>query len=85
MCGYNRCLAALDFHHLNPLEKEFKVANYKRPQMSESIRRELDKCVLVCRNCHSEIHAGVVQLVEHQLPKLDVVGSSPIARSVEND
>lgn len=82
VCGYNKCLAALDFHHLDSSSKEFGIANYKRPTLSEELLRELDKCILLCRNCHSELHASVGQSVDHQLPMLNVVGSNPIARSV---
>ena len=57
-CGYNRCDAALDFHHVNPKEKE---GNYfrKRKGFTEDLRKELDKCVLVCSNCHREIHSSL--------------------------
>lgn len=82
LCGYSKCPAALDFHHVDPGEKDFRISQYKRPIMSDKICRELDKCVLLCRNCHSEVHAGVAQLEEHQLPKLNVEGSSPFARSM---
>jgi hypothetical protein len=81
ICGYARCLASLDFHHLDPNEKEFKIGNYKRPSMSDEIRGELDKCVLLCKNCHSEVHAGVAQLVGHLLPKQNVEGLNPFVRS----
>lgn len=53
-CGYGGCLAALDFHHLNPKEKEGLKAHWS----FEKNRKELDKCVLVCVRCHREIHAG---------------------------
>jgi hypothetical protein len=55
ICGYNKCFASLDFHHTNPEEKE---AQFKT-MMSWTWNRvlvELDKCILVCRNCHSELH-----------------------------
>lgn len=52
-CGYSRCIAALDFHHLDPNEKESD-----RPAAWEKIAIKLRKCVLVCANCHREIHAG---------------------------
>jgi len=54
-CGYSKCQAALDFHHLDSKQKD---PNWKkmRSWKFEKIIDELDKCVLVCRNCHSEIH-----------------------------
>jgi len=44
----------LEFHHINPEEKEFTIGgkNYS----IERMKKEVDKCVLVCGNCHSEIH-----------------------------
>lgn len=60
ICGYDRCNEALTFHHRNPEEKEFGVGNnYNRKW--EDLDREIRKCVLVCMNCHAEVHAGVAQ------------------------
>lgn len=56
VCGYNKCNQALEFHHLNPEEKEFTISGGTRS--FEFMKEELNKCILVCRNCHSEIHAG---------------------------
>jgi hypothetical protein len=55
-CGYKKNLAALDFHHIDPNEKEENFQNIIRRSKWEDIKKELDKCVLLCRNCHSEIH-----------------------------
>lgn len=54
-CGYNKCLAALDFHHVDPSQKDPDWKNM-RHRSFESVMKELDKCVLVCKNCHAEIH-----------------------------
>lgn len=55
ICGYNRSLAALEFHHEDPKSKEFNISS----KMSwDTIVVELEKTVLVCSNCHKEIHAG---------------------------
>ncbi len=54
-CGYNRCLAAMDFHHVEPEHKDFEIGRYKQREWSK-LKIELDKCVLVCRNCHAERH-----------------------------
>ncbi len=56
VCGYKNCLAALDFHHLNPNEKDFTVARKKMNIANEEMKQELDKCVLICANCHREEH-----------------------------
>lgn len=62
-CGYNRCLSVLDFHHLNPAEKDFRVS-LRKGTLDAVVKAELDKCVLVCSNCHREIHAGVRTIVD---------------------
>lgn len=54
-CGYNKCLAALEFHHRNPSEKEFSWDRL-RGRSWGSIVEELDKCDLLCSNCHKEEH-----------------------------
>lgn len=58
VCGYNKCVRALHFHHSNPNEKDFCLATY-RCRAWEIVKAELDKCVLVCSNCHAEIHDGI--------------------------
>jgi hypothetical protein len=60
ICGYDRCMNAMQFHHLDPSEKEFTVGK-RHSMVFEKVIRELDKCILVCSNCHNEIHAGMHQ------------------------
>jgi len=55
-CGYNKCLAALEFHHIDPTQKDFALSNDGHTRSWEEIKNELDKCILVCANCHREIH-----------------------------
>ena len=58
MCGYNKCFEALDFHHINPKEKEFDIAKLIHSNKNwDYINKELSKCILICSNCHREIHA----------------------------
>lgn len=59
VCGYNKCLSALEFHHVNPKEKDFSISTYKNKKF-EDLKKELDKCVLVCSNCHKEIHESII-------------------------
>lgn len=54
-CGYSKCMAALHFHHKNPEEKEFMWGKLKR-QTWTVVLGELDKCHLLCANCHAEEH-----------------------------
>lgn len=58
LCGYERCIDALTFHHVTG-QKEFGIAAHIHSQTWTVIQAELDKCILVCANCHSEIHAGL--------------------------
>lgn len=57
-CGYNKCYGALQFHHLNPSEKDkdFYNKQFKNISWSRMIE-ELKKCVLLCANCHCERHS----------------------------
>lgn len=56
VCGYSKCVDALQFHHLDPTQKEFHLGE-SRGKKLETIKKELDKCVLLCSNCHVEAHA----------------------------
>lgn len=59
-CGYNSCTSALAFHHLDPTNKDLGLGAIRgNPKSWNSIVVELRKCILVCHNCHSEIHAGI--------------------------
>lgn len=55
-CGYDRCLGALEFHHLDPTKKDFNISSKGYTRSWERVREELDKCVMLCANCHREIH-----------------------------
>lgn len=57
-CGYNKYPGALDFHHLDPTTKDFSISRVKKTSMNKEILDELDKCILVCANCHRETHGG---------------------------
>lgn len=58
MCGYSRCDRNLHFHHLDPAEKEFSFGAL--PTVGwERLVAEIRKCVMLCGNCHGEIHAGI--------------------------
>ena len=60
ICGYSKCIRALDFHHIDPTTKEL---NLSLKGLSRSrVFREAEKCVLLCSNCHREVEAGVTLL-----------------------
>ena len=56
MCGYNNEMKALQFHHTDSKAKDFAISQVKSSSW-DNIKIELDKCILLCANCHSEIHA----------------------------
>lgn len=59
-CGYSKCIDALHFHHLDPATKKFRIGGSSKSL--ETLMKEADKCILVCGNCHTEIHAGLIDL-----------------------
>lgn len=72
ICGYDKCMDALDFHHLSPKEKDFNISGGTKS--FESIKSELDKCILVCANCHREIHAGIHPIFTSSGPTRELWG-----------
>ena len=58
ICGYNKCINALDFHHKNKDNKEGNLAHIIKDSSKENSLKEIKKCILVCANCHREIHTG---------------------------
>ncbi len=59
VCGYDRTLVNLHFHHVDPTGKSFEMS-MSRGKSLASYRQEARKCVLVCANCHGEIETGLV-------------------------
>jgi hypothetical protein len=55
-CGYDKCINALQFHHVDPSTKEFEPTYIIMRMSWENAYKELQKCILVCANCHAEIH-----------------------------
>ena len=58
-CGYNKCDGALQFHHIDPKEKDFTISQVNLNDTNFSIDKiieEVNKCQLLCANCHAEIH-----------------------------
>ena len=54
-------MRSLDFHHIDPTEKDFAISTFKNKKI-DKLKEELDKCILVCSNCHGEIHDGLIVL-----------------------
>ncbi|MCA9354299.1 MAG: hypothetical protein KC877_02140 [Candidatus Kaiserbacteria bacterium] len=62
ICGYKKCINALSFHHKDPSQKDFGLSARGTTRSWEKMKTEIDKCILVCANCHAEIHAGITKL-----------------------
>lgn len=63
ICGYDKCDSALELHHIDPSKKEFSFAGFRAaPRAIDKIRDELKKCILLCSNCHREVHSGITCL-----------------------
>ncbi len=57
ICGYDKCTEALEFHHLNDSNKDFGISSGGHARSWERVKSELEKCMLLCANCHREVHA----------------------------
>jgi hypothetical protein len=62
ICKYSRCPQALEFHHIDGLTKEFGISESGITRSWARIQKELIKCILLCANCHREVHVGITQL-----------------------
>ena len=62
LCGYDKYSGCLNFHHLNPKDKRFSLSKNNFGKKWETLRVEIDKCVLLCANCHGEVHAGLEEI-----------------------
>lgn len=58
ICDYDRCIKALEFHHLDPNKKDFAISNCGLKDIVK-LKKEVDKCALLCSNCHREVHDGL--------------------------
>ena len=62
LCGYDRYIGALHFHHIDPSQKEFAVSGRGFTRSIQKMREEAAKCVLLCSNCHAEVEAEIATL-----------------------
>lgn len=61
-CGYSRCKDALEFHHINPQQKQFALSHRGLTHSLNRHRDEAKKCILLCANCHREVEAGLIKI-----------------------
>lgn len=65
ICGYFKCSQALELHHIDPSQKEKTISSlFVSPTNPSNYFDELRKCILLCSNCHREVHAGLAELPE---------------------
>lgn len=62
LCGYDRSMTALHFHHIDPKEKSVKISYSCTSRSFEDTLAEASKCLLLCSNCHGEVEEGVTEL-----------------------
>ncbi|MEN9390090.1 MAG: hypothetical protein RLZZ283_190 [Candidatus Parcubacteria bacterium] len=62
VCGYSRSIRALTFHHRDPSKKDFGLSDRGLTRSWAKTLAEIDKCILLCANCHAEVHDGLVSV-----------------------
>jgi hypothetical protein len=83
ICGYNKCITALEFHHLDPKEKDFGVGASKVLSF-EKCKQEVDKCMLVCANCHRELHEREYKKAEEEMLERERIARVEIINNRED-
>jgi len=68
ICGYHRCLRALELHHVVSSRKRFNVSMNILKYKWESIVRECCKCVLLCNRCHTEVEDNIIEISKKEIP-----------------
>jgi hypothetical protein len=72
LCGYDRCMGALHFHHVDPSLKNFTLGHRGVARSIANARAEAKKCVLLCSNCHAEVEAGMTSLGTRRVPHVQL-------------
>ena len=75
-CGYSTCIKALEFHHLDPRQKDFTISN-DRFKIADAVA-ESKKCILLCSNCHKELHNNLWDIEELKLEEKEEVEPNDI-------
>lgn len=66
ICGEKEPVC-LDFHHINPDDKNFDIGKQFHIKATETIIKEIHKCVVLCANCHRKVHAGIIKLEDYDI------------------
>ncbi|MBI4121643.1 MAG: hypothetical protein HY470_01655 [Candidatus Ryanbacteria bacterium] len=67
VCGYRKYQGALDLHHINQKDKSFGIGDKGYTRSWQKVRAELDKCILVCANCHREVEGNIIKIPKRLL------------------
>lgn len=70
-CGYDKCIKALEFHHIDPSKKDFTISN-DHFKLLDAVK-ESQKCILICSNCHKELHDNLWNIEELKLEEMEEV------------
>jgi hypothetical protein len=65
ICGYAKSMRALTFHHVEPAQKKFSMASNGVPRSWKRVADEARKCVMLCHNCHDEVHEGSTRIPDN--------------------
>ncbi len=77
ICGYNKCIEALEFHHLDSHHKDFGISKKGYTRSWEKVKAEINKCSLICANCHRELHVQIAALTGNIEMKKRVNSGNP--------
>lgn len=75
VCKYSRCLRNLTFHHMVEETKEFGLCEREFSMKWDVLLHEAKKCVVLCHNCHGEVHEGLIQVNDEHMRVLDLLKS----------
>lgn len=79
-CGYSKCNRALTFHHIDPTQKDFNISH--KSWSFENLKNELDKCLMLCMNCHMEEHDKIDK--QNQISKINIKPKERYDKFLEN-
>jgi hypothetical protein len=80
LCGYSKCVNALEFHHVG----DDKTIEMSSVTTMKRLNEELPKCIVVCANCHREIHAGQIEGYENVKRAAPVAAELPLLRLINS-
>ena len=84
-CGYDKCVGALEFHHMDVNVKDFTISSVTRSL--NILKKEVDKCILLCSNCHREIHyEDIIKNNNFHVKqmKINILNKELIKKDIEN-